>query len=713
MKKLFNFRLPLILTFSIIMGISISYFIYFKNVFCIALVLSVFLLSIILYLILCRKNFRTALFFSLTFILIFIIGFGVFTFQINAYEKAGYGNHFLTVEAKITDVKPTGNGEKVVLSNVVFNEEHSTNYNILLNVSGKSNVKVGHTVRFYALIKYSSLIYENRIYTNNLVRGIRYTASVGVEELAITGYSPSIFEKANLFIKQSLESGLNGDEFSVAYALLTGNSEFVDEDVLTVFRNTGVAHIFAVSGLHIGFLAFILDYIFTKIKTKRLLRALIIIPILFFYSGVCSFSASSIRATIMSSVMLVISALGERYDGVSSLSIACFIILLFSPLHLFCVGFQLSFTVVFGIMLLSPIIKKIFRFLGNRLSTAIATVLSAQIFGFPICLYYFGEVSLISIIVNLLFVPLVGVLFISLLIFTIIGGIFGISNVLLFPLDYLIKGLIFSIKFFDNNILTIKGFTFGEFAILYYGLFILISRLINLKIKIKTAISLSLCVVIIVGVTVRQNDLNNPHFYVSGSEKVCFTLFASKEEKILILSEFERSSLYRLERVKIAENFDDIDLVVLQNYKNDIDVCDIVGQLNSLFKVKKYLYFGERNEMKELIVTKSFAGIEVGNYGDGTIGFKSNHFEISSVLSGKCICVYEKYSKKVVSVCTDLGSYGIIRPEFNLRCDILIACGNLEYITAHINEKQVISYLYNGSIENAQSQGNLKYYLTT
>ena len=153
-------------------------------------------------------------------------------------------------------------------------------------------------------------------------------------------------------------------EFAFSYALLVGNDDFMDDGVITQFRQAGVAHIFAVSGLHIGFLAGVISFVLRKLKTNRWFNLIFTIFILIIYSGVCGFSASSVRATVMCGVMLLITNLGMRYDGLSALGLAGILVLLLSPVEAFCAGFQLSFIVVFGILVLTPKLKKLF---GNIL----------------------------------------------------------------------------------------------------------------------------------------------------------------------------------------------------------------------------------------------------------------------------------------------------------------------------------------------------------
>ena len=178
-----------------------------------------------------------------------------------------------------------------------------------------------------------------------------------------------MFESINIFIRDTLKVGLDLDEFTVAYALLCGNSDYMETEIIENFRASGVAHIFAVSGLHIGFFAVILNFITDKLRFNKYVKFFFVVSVLLFYSGVCGFTASSIRATIMTAVMLLAGLIGKKYDGLSSVALAGIIVLLYAPIQLFCVGFQLSFGVVLGINILSRPISKLLGFLPQKISS--------------------------------------------------------------------------------------------------------------------------------------------------------------------------------------------------------------------------------------------------------------------------------------------------------------------------------------------------------
>ena len=199
-------------------------------------------------------------------------------------------------------------------------------------------------------------------------------------------------------------------------ALITGDRTYIDEDVSLSYamERTGITHIIAVSGMHVSILAGVLMSIFGRKKWT----ALIITPVLLLFMGISGFSASVVRAVIMQLFILAAPFFRRDSDSLTSLSAALLIILLINPYAAAGVGLQLSFGATLGIILFSEKIRNYLNSLiskkksekrsgiaGKIFSSAaigIATTVSALIFTMPLSVLYFGYISLISPIVNLL-----------------------------------------------------------------------------------------------------------------------------------------------------------------------------------------------------------------------------------------------------------------------------------------------------------------------
>ncbi len=713
-KKLVNLRLATFIAISLILGIISAYSFTLQNIVLGVLFTSIFLLFIISFFILFydKEKLKRNLIFMLIFSLFFAVGLSSFLLLVNDYQSADLKGHYFTVQGKVTKTETTDSGSALILSNVNVNGivDGELKYKIMLYVFGENSFDIGDCIKFSATLKDKSIIYENSFSPYDLANNIKYTASINASEIEVIGNRPNIFERCNIFIRNTLKSGLDYDEFAVAYGMLTGDAELMDENVITSYRYMGVAHVFAVSGLHIGFLATALNFLLSKLKTKRILKALIISVILLFYSGVCGYTASSIRATIMSAVLLFLSAKGERYDGLSALAIAGIIILLISPVQLFCVGFQLSFVVVIGILLLAKPIERLLvkklKFMPKKLSSSIGVVLSAQLASIPVSLINFGYFSPISVIANLILIPIIGVVFYLLFILTLLGGILTIPYVTLFIPNYILKFINIVLTSIDSEKLLVTGIVLGGFSIFYYLAMIFPSGIINLKFITKTILT---CVVILVFLTgtifinVAENKYAN--LYVCGSDTASITVITTEQENVLIVNDLEKIfSVGNLRRLSYKQGIFDIDTVIISG-GFDYDMQVFVSRLRQVFNLNQICYFGEQNISLERIIQNSFPNLKAKAFNDSE-RLPLSSIEAFYIENGLAVDLTLK-GKRIIAVSTpDLpADYDLI----DVGVDLLIAGQNVEQLNYRLKPNKLISYRASIMFENGESNGNFSY----
>ena len=191
------------------------------------------------------------------------------------------------------------------------------------------------------------------------------------------------------------------------YATLFGDTEFMLEEDKTAMRSVGVAHVFAVSGLHIGVLAGVLLFILRKFKLKDGVSLLILLPIFGFYAYLSGFTPSVLRAVIMVSLGLVASHFGMRYDGISALSFAAILVLLTRPLLLFDLSFVMSFLAIFGLQSLTSPLKRAFaKHMKEKLAEALALSIATTLALVPVSAVVFGRITLVGFLLNVIVVPL-------------------------------------------------------------------------------------------------------------------------------------------------------------------------------------------------------------------------------------------------------------------------------------------------------------------
>lgn len=198
-------------------------------------------------------------------------------------------------------------------------------------------------------------------------------------------------------------------ESGFARALLLGDTSGLSYCVDTDLKVSGIRHVAAVSGLHISIFFTIISAITFK---KRFLTVFAGLPMLALFAAVAGFTPSVNRACVMCALMLLAQLFRREYDGSTALSTAVLAMLLWNPYTITSVSFQLSVASVCGLLLFTPGIGNFFKkripqkrkytFLLHKIASGVAVTLGAQVFTVPLCAYYFGMVSLVGILTNLL-----------------------------------------------------------------------------------------------------------------------------------------------------------------------------------------------------------------------------------------------------------------------------------------------------------------------
>lgn len=223
----------------------------------------------------------------------------------------------------------------------------------------------------------------------------------------------------------------------IAYALLTGDRFPLDELKVEIFKNSGIIHLLAVSGLHVGVLSGVLLFFVKRLRLPVVWELLLCLLPLALYVYVCGFSPSIVRATLMFICVYVSKLLHGRYDLLTSLGWAAVIILAFEPLYLYDVGFQLSFLSVYGIATLYFAVKRRVvvkgKFIGKVWDSLLLSF-SCSLATFLSVMATFGQASLVGLVFNLVAIPLVSVAFVL----SLFGQIPWIFGYLLVAADFLL-----------------------------------------------------------------------------------------------------------------------------------------------------------------------------------------------------------------------------------------------------------------------------------
>jgi competence protein ComEC len=212
------------------------------------------------------------------------------------------------------------------------------------------------------------------------------------------------------------DSNLNVENKSIAKALLLGQKDDLDKDVLRTYSSAGAMHVLAVSGLHVGIIMMILMFVLKPVKRFKHGSLFFLLAVLFgvwFYAFVTGLSPSVLRSSLMFSFIVIGNELERETSVYQSIMVSALLLLLVDPLVLFKVGFQLSYLAVLGIVYLQPKIYRLVYFKHKPIDylwQVSSVSIAAQIATFPLGLYYFHQFPNFFLVSNLIVIPLAGII---------------------------------------------------------------------------------------------------------------------------------------------------------------------------------------------------------------------------------------------------------------------------------------------------------------
>lgn len=246
------------------------------------------------------------------------------------------------------------------------------------------------------------------------------------------GRRDSILVRTGLMLRgriiNVIDKSLPEQQAGLLNGMLIGYRKGLSKEVQDVFSDSGLTHIMAVSGANVAFIVFPLAFILKKLRLKQKTSNIIMICVLILFVYITGFEPSVVRAVIMAITILAGHILRRETDVFTSISFAAILMLLFNPHTLFNIGFQLSFAATLSLVLFYKNIKNMikFKFIPDFIADVLSATISAQAGVLPVTVFYFNKISLISIVSNLIVVPVLEVI-------TILGSlmaVFGQINIL-------------------------------------------------------------------------------------------------------------------------------------------------------------------------------------------------------------------------------------------------------------------------------------------
>lgn len=397
---------------------------------------------------------------DLLFKILFIVFTCIYCLFFYKYNKSKYKIDETSFKGYIKNIKIDGNkltlivhGKEDLIVNYYFETlEEKETFNLKLGDYIKINgvLSIPQKNTNFNLFNYQKYLLGKKIY---------YTLSA--KEIIKYKNHNFLYKIKNIIISKIDSIPNNG----YIKSLILGDNNSIDKDSLNSYRQNGVSHLFAISGMHVIFIIKILEAIMGKIIKKEEIKYTIIFLILFFYSFVASFSISIIRAVLMFIIGKVCKLLKYKIKPIETFIFTLCISLIINPYNIYNISFKYSFTVSLFLIIFSDLINKKKTYIGKLFMTSLIAFLASL----PIQINNFFSINILSIFFNIFFVPFFTFIFFPITIIVFIFPYFGNLYSILINILETISMILSNIKFGTITLCHIN-----IFIIIWYYFIILI-----------------------------------------------------------------------------------------------------------------------------------------------------------------------------------------------------------------------------------------------
>lgn len=352
------------------------------------------------------------------------------------------------VQGKIYKIENTAFGTNIYLKGVeVENGEKSVSVKrIFVNTEKIPNVKIGNIIKVRGKLRQFEEAankgnFDSKKYYLSL--GFYGKIEAGTIEVINSDYSgirQGLYEMRMEIIERleklcsdnkgifSIINNKNG----IIGAIILGDKTDLDSDIKELYSVSGIAHILAISGLHISFIGMAI-YRLLRRRFRFLFSAAVSIPVVLSFGIMSGFGISTIRAIIMFILKIIGEVLGRKYDAITAISLAGLVLLVQNPFVVCNSGFQMSFGAIISIVLILPIVEEILN-TDNKIIKVLSANFTISLVMNPILAWNYYELPTFSFLLNIVVVPLMSVVIVSSIVGIFCSCImFGFGKVVIFP----------------------------------------------------------------------------------------------------------------------------------------------------------------------------------------------------------------------------------------------------------------------------------------
>ncbi|MDB5008749.1 MAG: hypothetical protein JWP45_3142 [Mucilaginibacter sp.] len=289
-----------------------------------------------------------------------------------------------------------------------------------------------------AEFNYKQYLVNQNIYYQAFLYPKQYVVLASDKGNSVIAYSLRLRQRLIEKFKRNMH---DTDAIAVASTLILGYKANLNNDILQAYSKTGTIHVLSVSGAHVAIIYILLTLVFgflDKYKHGRVFKAIIIIAIIWYYSLLSGFSPAVCRAAVMISMVIIGKTYNRYINTLNILAISAFLLLVYDPLFITDVGFQLSYLAVFGLIVLQPVVYKWVKFknkYADKLWALCSVSIAAQVITFPLSAFYFHHFPIYFLISNLFIIVPSAIIMYSGILYLLLPQIPVLSKVIAFVLE--------------------------------------------------------------------------------------------------------------------------------------------------------------------------------------------------------------------------------------------------------------------------------------
>jgi len=416
--------------------------------------------------------------------------------------------------------------------------------------------------------------------------------------IADSNYSPYHYSlyKIKKRLGRVYEQLLSSKEAGTVTAMLLGDKVLLDEETKRLYQENGVSHILAISGLHVSLIAMFFYRLLRWLKCPVLPASMLTTLFIYSYGVMTDFSVSTNRAIVMMVISLLAPITGRCYDMLSAICLSALIILMQNPMQILSAGFLLSYGAVLGIAVVYPALKLLFdkderakelqakeaRARGKKcasiakllleikegISKSFLISLSTQLTTIPVVLFFFYQIPLYSIIINLIILPLVTILILLAFLGAIAGLVYLPAGV------FVIGGANYILKLYElicrlGSVLPANLLTVGRpdcFKLMIYCICLCVFLILLCRYKSRTAF-LVMAAGLLLLVLPKRNEGLMVTFLDVGQGDAIYIESASNTTYLVDggSSDVSKAGIYRIKPFLLSRGRDVIDFAIISH----------------------------------------------------------------------------------------------------------------------------------------------------